>query len=288
MKRTLLLSAILLVMMFLNACAETNHSDVAAIIRDAAAQIEPVAEKTNLKLGVVPGPYGDMFLDAIQPFLAQKGYTMELVFYDDFVKPNIALGNYEVELNMFQHYRYLNNFKLEHDLDLSAIAEIPTISMGVYSSGYITLEDIEDGAVVAIPDDATNMARALRVLEAAGVISINPHIDKNFATTADLGRNPRNLVFDALPANQLVGTLSQYGLAVINGNFAYAGGLNSADTLYNEILSDGFVNVIAVRTEDLGRNFVSDILAVIHSDDFKDAIFNSKYSGFQRPIYFMQ
>ena len=266
----------------------SGRGAITAIIEDYIYEAESIEERKNIKLGVVAGPYGDMFVEAILPFLTPKGYNVELVLYDDFIKPNLALGNHEVDLNMFQHYRYLNSFKTEHNLELSAIAEIPTVSMGIFSNRYRTLEDIENGAVVTIPDDATNLARALQVLEAAGVVTIDPLIEKSRATEDNLTRNPNNLTFNKVPANQLVSELPGSDFAVINGNFAFAGGLNISEALYNEILQEGYVNVIAVRTQDLSRQFVRDILDVIHSDDFKNSItaINSKYSGFQRPRYF--
>ena len=286
--KKLSLLIVILALIAVSGCAETKADDVKAIIERSAYHIEPIAERRNLRLGIAAGPYGDMFMEMIMPFLEPKGYRVELVLYDDFVKPNMALSNYEVDMNMFQHYRYLNNFKFEHDLDLSAIAEIPTVSMGVFSTRYATLDDIRDGAVVAIPDDATNLARALRVLESAGLITIDARIDKSRATVEDLSRNQKNLAFTLIPANQLVSALPDNDVAVINGNFAFAGGLNISGALYNEILLEGYVNVIAVRTEDLGRQFVQDILDVIHSDDFKNAIVdsNSKYNGFQLPLFF--
>ena len=285
MKKYLLL--ILLTLFSLCACSD-RAAEIAAIIDAEAYQPEPVHERKNLKLGVVSGPYGDMFMEMILPLLAPKGYNVELVVYDDFVKPNIALANHEVDLNMFQHYRYLNNFKLEHNLDLSAVTEIPTVSMAVFSSKYTTLEDIENDAVALIPDDATNMARALQVLDASGVVTIDPYADKSKATAEDLSKNSYNIQFSPIPANQLVQELPNSDLAVINGNFAYAGGLNLSDALYREVLQEGLVNLIAVRTEDLGLQFVRDIMGVVHSDEFRNSIISegSKYSGFQRPRHF--
>ena len=280
-----LLTALLLTAVISSGCA-SKAEEIRLIIDGAVYELELPEETKDIKLGVVPGPYGDMFSETVLPLLALKGYTVELVFYDDFVQPNLALGNYEVDLNMFQHYRYLNDFKFTHDLDLSAIAEIPTVSMAVFSEKYASLEDIEEGAVALIPNDATNLARALRVLEAANVIALEPYSDKSRATEDDIVRNPKNITFKTAEANQLVAELPENDLAVINGNFAYAGGLNIAAALYSEVLQEGYINVIAVRTEDLSRRFVRDILDVIHSDDFKNAIINSNYGGFQRPRYF--
>jgi len=289
MKRSL---CFLLASLFLlSACANTTSEEITAIITEAAyfEEILP-EERTNLKLGVSAGPYGDMFMEAVYPALAAKGYKVELVLYDDFIKPNQALANEEVDINMFQHTTYLNNFKLEHELDLSAVAEIPTVSMGIFSTRYTSLDDIENGAVVAIPDDATNLARALRVLEASGLITLDSQTDKSRATEADISRNPKELVFSQIAAPQLPDALPGSGLAVINGNYAFAGGLDIAGALYNEALQEGYINIIAVRTEDLPRQFVKDIMDVLHSDDFRDFITapGGKYSGFQRPLYLLQ
>jgi len=274
----------------LSACADTT-GEIAAVITEAAyfEEILP-EERMNLKLGVSAGPYGDMFMEAVYPALAAKGYAVELVLYDDFIKPNLALANKEVDANMFQHTTYLNNFKLEYDLDLSAVAEIPTVSMGIFSARYRSLDDIENGAVVAIPDDATNLARALRVLEASGLIILDSQTDKSRATEADISRNPKELVFSQIAAPQLADALPDSGLAVINGNYAFAGGLDIAGALYSEALQEGYVNIIAVRTEDLPRQFVKDIMDVLHSDDFRDFVTapGGKYSGFQRPLYLLR
>jgi D-methionine transport system substrate-binding protein len=249
---------------------------------------EEVIQRKNLKLGVVPGPYGDMFLDAILPILSQKGYSAELVHYNDFIRPNFALSERETDLNMFQHTHYLNNFKYEHDLDITAIAEIPTISMGIYSRRFRSINNLGTNITVSIPNDATNLSRALRVLNAANVITLNPSVDMTRVTENDIISNPHRIRFVLINAQDLVNTLGAYDVSVINGNFAIAGGLNPADALYNEVLAEGFVNIIAVRSEDLGQQFVRDIIDITYSEEYIRILTdpNRVYSGFQRPRYF--
>jgi len=245
-------------------------------------------EKKDLKVGVVPGPYGDMFMEAIMPSLKEMGYTASLVYYSDFINPNIALANKEIDLNIFQHYAYLNSFKFENDLALSAISEIPTISMGLYSYRHKSINELGTNITVSIPNDSTNLARALRVLESADLIKLNPFIDKSKATISDIVSNPRRIRFTLIEAHRLVETFRLYDLSVINGNFAISNGLNPSEALYNEILSDNYINVIAVRTEDLSSQFVRDILSIMHSDKYKQAIIdpNGKYIEFQYPRSF--
>lgn len=242
-------------------------------------------EKRNLKLGVVSGPYGDMFKEAIEPSLAQKGYTVELVVYDSYAEPNFALTEGKIDLNMFQHYMYLNNFKFAHNLDLTAITEIPTAAMSIFSFRHTSLEKLPHGAVAAVPADATNLARAFILLENAGIITIDPHVDKTKAVEKDLVKNPKNLQFAYLDAQDLAKSLNEYDLAVINGNFAISGGLNLSDALAKEVLTENYINVIAVKTKYLDKQFVRDILEIVHSDEYKKIVTNpnGKYAGFQRP-----
>ena len=252
-------------------------------------ELSPIVEKKHLRVGVVSGPYWDMFIEAVLPGLAEKGYTAAFSYYYDYTSPNFALARNEIDLNIFQHYVYLNTFKFDYDLALTAIMEIPTVSMGVFSNKYINIEDIERGANVAVPNDASNFARALRVLEAANVITLDPFIDKLRATEADIISNPLEIQLMPYEAHRLVELLDLYDAAVINGNFAVSGGLNPAESLYREILEFNYMNVIAVRTEDLKLQFVRDIIEVIYSESFRNVITDpyGKYTGFQQPRWLL-
>lgn len=247
-----------------------------------AATTEP--EKV-LKVGVCAGPYGDMFAEAIQPSLEEKGYTVELVEFSDYVQPNKALAAGEIDVNMFQHSTYLKNFAKENGLDLTFIKEIPTAGMGIFSQKYKSIDAIEDGAIVAIPNDPTNLSRAIRVLAQTNIITIDPSVDPTKATQNDLSSNPKNLQFTEIEAPQLPRSLDSVGIAVINGNYALSAGLKLSDALYNEKLSDGYVNGIAVRTADKDSQFAKDIISVVESDAFKKVIEDpsNQYVSFQRP-----
>jgi len=244
-----------------------------------------IVEIKDLRVGVVTGPYGGMFTEAVLPSLENKGYKASLVYYDDFVSPNIALANNEIDLNIFQHYTYLNTFKFEHDLALTAVIEIPTISMCVFSRNYNSINELVPGITVAIPDDASNLARALRVLEAMNLITLDPNIDKSKSTIADIIFDPYEIQFKPTSAQLLVLSLDNYDVAVINGNFALSEGLNPLDALYQEVLSGDYLNVVAVRSDDLNKQFVRDIIEVISSAGFRETVTDpdGNYAGFQWP-----
>lgn len=273
-KKILSLAAVLALSLGLIACGKTNDPKTIADV--------PVKD---IIVGVCAGPYGDMFKDAIQPSLEEKGYKITIKEFSDYVQPNKALANKEIDLNMFQHSVYLEKFATGNNLKLTPITEIPTAGMGVYSNRIKSLDELKEGAVVTIPDDPTNLTRALKVLEAAGLITIDPKVENSIATEKDLSENPKKLEFKLIEAPQLPRTLDSADLAVINGNFAIAAALNPSEALYNEKLSDGYINVIAVRTEDADSQLSKDVLEVVKSSKFKSVIDDPKgqYKAFQKP-----
>lgn len=242
-------------------------------------------ENKLIRVGVCAGPYGDMFKEAIQPSLEEKGYTVEITEFSDYVQPNNALADNDIDVNMFQHSTYLKKFSEEHGLELSYLTEIPTAAMGVFSEKYKSLNEAADGAAAAIPNDDTNLSRALRVLAQTGIITIDPSIDPSKATVNDISENPKNLTFTEVSAEILPSVLDSTDFAVINGNYAIGAGLDLADAVYNEQLAEGYFNVIAVRTADVDSQFAKDITEIVHSDAFRSVIEDEsrQYTAFARP-----
>lgn len=243
-------------------------------------------ENKLIRVGVCAGPYGDMFKEAIQPSLEEKGYTVEITEFSDYVQPNNALADNDIDVNMFQHSTYLKKFSEEHGLELSYLTEIPTAAMGVFSEKYKSLDEAADGAAAAIPNDDTNLSRALRVLAQTGIITIDPSIDPSKATVNDISENPKNLTFTEVSAEILPSVLDSTDFAVINGNYAIGAGLDLADAVYNEQLAEGYFNVIAVRTADVDSQFAKDITEIVHSDAFRSVIEDEsrQYTAFARPV----
>ncbi|MDR3346134.1 MAG: methionine ABC transporter substrate-binding protein [Campylobacteraceae bacterium] len=240
---------------------------------------------TLLKVGVCAGPYGDMFVQAIAPSLKEKGYAVEIVEFSDYVQPNKALSDGEINLNMFQHSTYLKNFSAEYKLDLKHIVRIPTAGMGIFSEKFKSIDELPEGATIAIPNDVTNLARTMRVLEQTGLVKIDEKTNPAQATQYTLSSNPKNLKFVEIEAPQLPRSLESVDAAVINGNFAISAGLKLSSALFNEQLQEGYINGIAVRTSDQDAQFVKDILSVVHSDAFRKVINdpNNQYSSFYKP-----
>ncbi|MCL2755136.1 MAG: MetQ/NlpA family ABC transporter substrate-binding protein [Oscillospiraceae bacterium] len=268
---------------------ENSTGDITAIIAEMQYHPQAPEEQTHIRIGALVGPYADMVTQIIEPALVSLDYTVEVVIFSEWDATNLALAEGEIDLNLFQHSVFLNNSKYEHNLALSAIAEVPTASLVLLSERYESLEQIENGATIALPGDATNLARALRTLREAGMITLNIHSDITRVTLDDIASNPRELSFNLVDGFGLYREqIAESDAVVMSGGRAYASDVNLSDALYSEVLQDGFMIVAAVRTDDLARRYVCDTLGVIHSEEFKSAIVEegSPFSGFQRPRSF--
>jgi D-methionine transport system substrate-binding protein len=252
-----------------------------------ATKVDTKAVKEIL-FGVAPGPYGDMAKLAIQPELEKKGYTVKLVEFSDYVQPNLALANGEINVNMFQHTVYLENFAKEHNLQLSPVISIPTASMGIFSKKYKEIEELPSGATVTLPNDVPNLARALRFLVQVNLVTLKADIDLTKASEKDIATNPKNLKFTPAEAAQLPRTLDSADIAIINGNYAISAGLSLADAVEKEKLTEPYKNIIAVRTADKDAQFVKDIEEIVKSESFKAVILDSKniFNAFDFPEWF--
>lgn len=181
MKKGLGLIFTLLIVLLLAACGSSEASSS--------------GEKKTITFGATVGPYSNMVTKALKPLLEEKGYTVKNVEFSDYIQPNKALENGDLDANLFQHKIYYEAFEKEHDMDLSEIKIVPTAPMGVYSSKYDSLDNIEDGSTITIANDPTNLARTLIMLQDAELITIKDDIDPLRADVDDVVENPKNLKF---------------------------------------------------------------------------------------------
>lgn len=254
----------------------------------------PVQKK--ITFGVSPGPYGDMIRDAIKPGLEKRGYAVEIKEFSDWIQPNLALNNKEIDANMFQHRLYLEKFSTDKGLKLSQLIKIPTAGMGIYSRKINgkTAEElkvaIKTGDEITLPNDPTNMARALRFLEKANLITLKSSIDVAKASEKDIDQNPYGLKIAPVEAAQLPRTLDSVALSVIPGNYAISAGISLSSAIILEELTEDLKNIIAVRTEDLDKQYAKDIKEVVESEDFQKVIEDQQhmFKGFQKPDWYKE
>ncbi|MHA6259721.1 MetQ/NlpA family ABC transporter substrate-binding protein [Sporosarcina sp. CAU 1771] len=243
---------------------------------------DKAGDDKTIKFGATAGPYSDMITKAIKPGLEKKGYKVELTEFGDYVQPNNALNDNSINVNMFQHTLYLDNFSEQNNMDLSVLISIPTAPLGIYSNKFDSLEEIEDGSKITMPNDPVNAARTLLVLQGLGLIEIDGTIDPIKASEKDVVVNPKNLVFQPIEAAMLPRSIESSDLAAIPGNFAIAAKMSLLDALALEQLSPDFQNVVAIRTEDKDQQFVKDIQETVESAEFKE-ITDKEFAGFGKP-----
>lgn len=244
-------------------------------------------DPVTVKLGIM-GASDEVVWDPIIEEFAQKGVTIEKVFFTDYTQPNAALANGEIDLNSFQHYNYLNNEIATFGYDITAIGDTLITALNIYSKKISSLDEIQDGDKIAIPNDAVNETRALNVIQAAGLIKLDPDaIDT--ATIGDITENPKNLEFVEVDASQTPSLLPDVAAAVINGAYALDAGLSPRDdSIFFDDPSfyqtNAYVNIIAARTEDKDNELFQEIVKAYQSDRTKE-IYANDFQGLYVPAW---
>ena len=238
-------------------------------------------DKKVIKVGATPVPHEEI-LEQIKPILAAKGYTLEIVEFTDYVTPNTALADGELDANFFQHIPYLEEFNKEKNLTLTYTAKVHIEPMGVYSHKVKDLASLADGATIAIPNDPTNGARALRVLENAGLIKVK---EGALVSKLDITENPKNFQIEELEAAMLPRQLDNVDAAVINANYALEAGLNPVtDALALESKDSPYANVLAVKAADKDKPYIKALSEALNSPEVKKFI-EEKYKGSVIPAF---
>ena len=244
------------------------------------------AEGATIVVGASPSPHAEI-LKAAQPLLAEKGITLEIKEFTDYVQPNLALNTGDLDANYFQHQPYLDQFNADNDMDLVALGAVHYEPMGIFAGNSSDLAALPDGAKVGVPNDATNEARALLLLESNGLIKLKE--DAGVAVTKlDIVENPHNLEIVEMEAAQLPLSLGSLDIAVINGNYALSGGLSISDALAIEeadsLAAETYQNVVAVRNGDETRPELQTLIEVLNSQEIADYI-NETFEGAVAPVF---
>ena len=256
----------------------TAIAALAAVHAPAHAQA-----KKEIVIGATAGPYADQVKWGIKPILEKKGYTVKVVEFNDYIQPNFALAQGALDANAFQHIVYLTKFATENKLALSELLKVPTAPIAIYSKKHKTL-DVKEGAVVALPNDPTNAARALVVLEQIGWIKLREGYDPIKASEKDVAVNPKKIKLVPIEAAQLPRSLDDTDYSFVNGNFALASGLKLTEALALEKISPTYQNLVAVRTADKDQPWVKDVADAYRSREFL-AITETRFAGFVKTDY---
>ena len=271
-------------------CGETKDASAGTSSKteepatEAPAAEEPATE-TTLKVGANITPHSEI-LEQAKPILAEKGINLEIVQLEDSVTPNTGVIEGSLDANYFQHVPYLDQFNEENGSDLVSVGAIHYEPFGVYAGKTTDLSALPDGAVVAVPNNVTNEARALLLLAQEGILKLKDDAGIE-ATVEDIVENPKNIEFKELAPEQLVNALPDVDVAVINGNYAIEGGLSVKDALAVEandgLAAQTYGNIIATSPDKKDDQAIKTLVEVLQSKEISDFI-NGKYDGAVVPL----
>lgn len=278
MKKKILLGALVLSLVAFTGCKNGDaNTDSTGAAADSGAENEVV------KVGATAVPHAEI-LEGLKDEFEKEGITVEVVPFDDYIMPNTALDEKTIDANFFQHKQYLQQQIDEFGYDFAVAGEIHSEPMGIYSTKYESLDELPDGAEVIIPDDVSNGARALQLLEKQGLIKLKDSNDIK-ATEKDIVENPKNLKFTIVEAANIANTYQDVDLGVINSNYALQVNLNPVeDSLAIEGNDTPFVNIIAVRKGDENSEKIKKLVKVLTSKECADFI-KEKYNGAVVPAF---
>ncbi|HWR23824.1 MAG TPA: MetQ/NlpA family ABC transporter substrate-binding protein [Feifaniaceae bacterium] len=290
-----LFAAALLAVSLLAGCAAPAAAEPTPAPAEATAQPTEVPTETPaetpapivIKIGATPTPHAEI-LNVVKEALAAQGYDLEIIEFTDYVQPNLALDSGDLDANYFQHKPYLDQFNAEQGTDIVPVANVHFEPLGIYAGKTASLDALPDKAQVAVPNDATNEARALLLLEAQGLIKLKEGADLN-TTVNDIAENPKNLKIVEIAAEQLTRSLQDVDIAVINGNFAIQAGLNAAtDALAKEdpasVAATTFANFIAVKSGNENNPEIQALVQAVTGPEVK-AFIEDAYQGAVVPVF---
>ena len=242
-----------------------------------------ITKNTVVTVAATPVPHSEI-LNEIKPLLAKEGIDLKIIEFTDYVKPNLALADKEVDATFHQHLPFLEKFNAEHNTNLVSAGNVHIEPMGVYSHKITTLSDLPLKANVAIPNDPSNGGRALLILQAAGLIKLKDGGTVS-STVQDITDNPKQLQFSELDAAQVPRAIDDVDIAVINTNFALEAGLNPLkDSLFLEAKDSPYANILAIRAGDESRPEIQKLLKALQSPEVKKFI-EDKYKGAILPSF---
>ncbi|MCX7710893.1 MAG: MetQ/NlpA family ABC transporter substrate-binding protein [Clostridia bacterium] len=264
---------------------ESKVSATAAETKDIIKTTDDQTAKKTVKLvvGATPVPHAEI-LSVVKPALKEKGIELEVKEFTDYVTPNTALNDKQLDANFFQHVPYMEDFASKKNIQLVSAVKVHVEPMGAYSQKIKSKDELKDGAIIAIPNDATNEGRALLLLQKQGLIKLKD--EKALAQTPkDIVENNKKLKFKELEAAQLPRVLQDIDLAVINTNFALEGKLNpTKDALFIEDKDSPYANILTVRPDNQKDEAIQELVKALNSEEVKRFL-EDKYKGAIVPAF---
>lgn len=264
-----------------NGNSTANSGGKTETVKQESTEGTETSAKGTIKIAASATPHSEI-LEQAKPILAKEGWNLEVTVFDDYIQPNLVVESGEFDANYVEHKPYLDDFNEEQGTHLVAVGDIHYEPFGIYPGTAKSLEDIKDGAVIAVPNDTTNEARALLLLQDNGLITLKDGAGLE-ATVNDIKDNPHNIQIQELEAAQVARVVSEVDYVVLNGNYALEAGFSVAkDALaYEKADSEAaktYVNVIVVKEGNENNEGIQALVKVLKSDEIKQYI-NDTYDG---------
>lgn len=245
---------------------------------------KPVAnQKEVIKIGTSPGDFADLVRDYLGPELEKAGYKVELSEITDIVIPNVSVEEGSLDLNIFQHKPYMDEFNRNQKGHLVPIVQVPTAPYGIYTGKLQSLDDVKTGATIGIPSNVTNFSRGLLILENIGWITLRPDIEDRFQIGKhDIVENPHQLNLKEIEAAQVVRVRPDLDYAIINGNFAIDAGIHFSEALATEP-SKNFINWVVIHEKNQDSPWANNIVEILSSEQFKEYS-KTRFANYNLPL----
>ena len=267
-----LITILMIFIGIITACSdETNHAG------------DSTNNKTTLKIGTSPGDFGDLVRDYLGPQLEKSGYKVTLSEITDIVIPNVSVEEGSLDLNIFQHKPYLDEFNRNQKGHLIPLVQVPTAPYGIYTGKLQSLADVKNGATIGIPSNVTNFSRGLLILENIGWITLRADIEDRFQIGKnDIIDNPHNLELKEIEAAQVVRVRPDLDYAIINGNFALDAGIHFREALATEPSKD-FINWVVIHEKNRNTPWAQTVIEILESEDFKNYA-ATRFANYNLPL----
>ena len=270
-KRAVTLAALATLCVFAAGCGSSDNSSKSAS-----------SDKKEITVGVTPGIHAEI-MEQVKKEAAKQGITIKIMEFSDYVTPDVALSNKEIDMNSYQHKPYMDNLVKDKGLKIVSIGQTVVAPIGLYSHKIKSLDDVKDGMTVAVPNDPTNGARGLLLLQKAGFIKIKDGV--KYPTPQDITENAKHLQIKELEAAQIPRSLDDVDFAAINTNYAMDAGLNPVtDALLREDKDSPYANILAVHEDDKDNPTLKKIVEIYNSDVIRKYI-EEHYKGALIPAF---
>lgn len=242
-------------------------SAIALILTACGGNADNGSDHT-ITIGATAGPYSDQLKEGIIPILEEKGFRVDLIEFHDYIQPNNALAEGDIDANLFQNRLYLLNFNEHQGTALNPFFAVPTAPIAMYSNRHTSLEDVDRGMTITLPNDTVNLARSLNMLEGYGWITVDPNVNPITASEKDVIDNPYDLVLKPLEAAATPRSLDDADFAFVNGNYALASGLQLTEAVDVEQTPEDFLIYMTIREGEEEEPFAQALKEAYESEAF--------------------